>query len=353
MHTSKKVLSPAFIRKGLFIAVAISMLTLGRLLRSSTTADTWQSLLRIHPRNLLIMFSAVLLSWLTEGLRVKTIANLLGEEISFFNTLRINLASIFTGNITPLNSGTIPTQVYLLHQNGISVGKATAIVTIRLTFTSLLLAIGGPVLLLLFRGRILREVGLSWLSGIVDYLLILAFLYAVFMLFLLLKPAAGERVVQRIFRLKLSQQVLGAKAETFCQKTLAEISEFRGALGSLLRGNLPAVLFVLLLTACSWLSTLLIVPAILYGFGVNIKDKIFRLILLQFVVQFFLSFIPIPGGSGLAEIGFFSIFGKYLPKHLQALSVALWRLLSYYLNILVGGVCFLRLFSRNKEKNHL
>lgn len=159
--------------------------------------------------------------------------------------------------------------------------------------------------------------------------------------------------MQRIFRLKLSQQVLGAKAETFCQKTLAEISEFRGALGSLLRGNLPAVLFVLLLTACSWLSTLLIVPAILYGFGVNIKDKIFRLILLQFVVQFFLSFIPIPGGSGLAEIGFFSIFGKYLPKHLQALSVALWRLLSYYLNILVGGVCFLRLFSRNKEKNHL
>ena len=351
MHTSKKVLSPAFIRKGLFIAVTISLLTTGGLLRSSTTVDTWRSLLRIHPRNILIMFSAVLLSWLTEGLRVKTIAHLLGEKISFFNTLRINLASIFSGNITPLNSGTIPTQVYLLHQNGISIGKATAIVTIRLTFTSLLLAIGGPILLFLFRGRILREIGLPWLGGIVDYLLILALLYSAFMLFLLLKPNTGERFVQRLFSLKLSHRLLGAKAEIFCQKTLLEISEFRGALGRLLRGKPLAVLFVLLLTGCSWLSTLMIVPSILYGFGVNINDKIFRLMLLQFVIQFFLSFIPIPGGSGFAEIGFFSIFGKYLPKHLQALSVALWRLLSYYLNILVGGLCFLRLFNRNKEKN--
>lgn len=350
MQTSKKVLSPAFIRKGLLITVTISLFTIGGLLSTSTTTDTWHTLLRIHPRNILIMLSAVLLSWLVEGLRVKTIAHLLGEEISFFNTLRINLASIFTGNITPLNSGTIPTQVYLLHQRGISIGKATAIVTIRLTFTSLLLAIGGPILLFLFRGKILKEIGLSWLGGIVDYILILALLFSVFLLFLLLKPTKGEHVVKRLFRLKFSQKLLGTKAETFCQKTLWEIEEFRRALGRLLRGKPLAVLFVVFLTGCSWISTLLVVPAILLGFGVNINGKIFRILLLQFVIQFFLSFIPIPGGSGLAEISFFSIFARYLPKHLQALSVALWRLLSYYLNILVGGVCFFRFFSGKQEK---
>ena len=74
------------------------------------------------------------------------------------------------------------------------------------------------------------------------------------------------------------------------------------------------------------------------AFGVHVQDKIFRILLLECVIQFFLSFVPIPGGSGVAELGFFSIFAIYLPKHLQAISVTLWRLLSYHLNTLVGGL---------------
>ena len=110
------------------------------------------------------------------------------------------------------------------------------------------------------------------------------------------------------------------------------------------------VLFVFFLTFCSWLSTLLIAPVVMMAFGVDVRGKIVRILLLECVIQFFLSFVPIPGGSGVAEIGFFSIFAIYLPKHLQAISVTLWRLLSYHLNTLVGGVCFLRLFTTKQEK---
>ncbi len=350
MQTENKFLSPALIRKGLIITLIIGLFTMGGLIISSTTADTWHSLLRIHPKNILIMLGVVVLSWLVEGLRVKTIAHLLGEKISFPDTLRINLASIFSGNITPLNSGTIPTQVYLLHQQGISIGKATAIVTIRLTFTSLLLVIGGPLLLFIFRGKILEEIGLSSIAGLVGYILLLALLFSAFLVFLLLRPNKGEHLIRGLFQLKLSKKLLGSKAESFCQRTISEVKEFHTCLGIVFREKTLSVFFVLLLTVCSWISTLSVAPAVLLGFGVNINGKIFRILLLQFVIQFFLSFVPIPGGSGLAEIGFFSIFSKYLPKHLQAISVALWRLLSYYLNIFVGGVCFVRLFSGKQEK---
>ncbi len=350
MQTQKKVLSPSLIRKGLILTLSIGLITMGVLLFFSTTPETWHSLRNIRLKNILLMLGAVLLSWLVEGFRVKTIALLLGEQIAFFDILRINLASIFSGNITPLYSGTIPAQVYFFHQKGISVGKATAIVTIRLSFTSLLLAIGGPFLLFIFKGRILEEIGLSHLAGFVNYILLLALFFSGFLLFLLLRPNKGEILINKFFQLKFVNKILGSRAEPLCQKVISEAKEFHICLNTLFQEKALPVFFVIILTVFSWLATLAITPAVMLGLGVNIKGKIFRILLLQFVIQFFLSFIPIPGGSGVAEMGFFSIFSSYLPKHLQAISVTIWRLLSFYLNTFIGGFCFLRLFTGKENK---
>lgn len=347
----KKMLTPSLVRKGMIITLTIGLFTMGGLLLSSTTTATWHSLSMIHPKNICIMLGVVVLSWLVEGWRVKTIAHLLGEQISMIDTLRINLATIFSGNITPLYSGSVPTQVYLLHQKGISIGKASAIVTIRVTFTSLLIAIGGPLLLFIFRGKLLDEIGLASLAGVLNYILLGALLFAGFLLFLLFRPSKGAFFIKKFFHSKLIRKVLGTKAETLCQKILAEGEEFRASLGTLSLAKTIPVLFVVFLTLCSWVSTLLIAPAVMMAFGVNIHGKIFRILVLECVIHFLLSFVPIPGGSGVAEIGFFSLFAIYLPKHLQAISVAIWRLLSYYLNTFVGGVCFLRLFTTKQEKH--
>jgi uncharacterized protein (TIRG00374 family) len=344
------MLTPGLVRKGITITLTIGLFTMAGLLFSSTTPATWRSLTMIHPKNICIMLGVVILSWLVEGWRVKTIAYLLGEQIGFIDTLRINLATIFSGNITPLYSGSVPTQVYLLHQQGLSIGKASAIVTIRVTFTSLLVSIGGPLLLYIFRGKFLDEIGLAGLAGFLNYIILGALIFAGVLLLLLFRPAKGTFLIRRFFRLKLVQKILGTKAETLCQKLLTEGEEFRASLRTISVDKTIPVLFVVFLTFCSWISTLLIAPAVMMAFGVNIHGKFFRILLLECVIYFLLSFVPIPGGSGVAEIGFFSLFAIYLPKHLQAISVTIWRLLSYYLNTLVGGVCFLRLFMTKQEK---
>ncbi|NLM37898.1 MAG: flippase-like domain-containing protein [Firmicutes bacterium] len=348
---TKKMLTPGLIRKGMAVTFTIGFFTIVGLLYSSTTPATWRSLSMIHPKNICLMLGVVFLSWLVEGWRVKTIAYLLGEQISFLDTLRINLATIFSGNITPLYSGSVPTQVYLLHQQGISIGKASAIVTIRVTFTSLLVSIGGPFLLFLFRGKLLNEIGLAGLAGFLNYIIIAALVFAGILLFLLFRPAKGTFLIGKFFRLKPVQKILGPKAETCGQKILSEWEVFRASLSALSTKRIPLLLFVIFLSFCSWLSTLLIAPVVMMALGVNIHGKVFRILLLEYVIYFLLSFVPIPGGSGVAEIGFFSLFAIYLPKHLQAISVTIWRLLSYYLNTLVGGVCFLRLFTVKHGKH--
>ena len=145
------------------------MLTIVVLLFSSATSDTWQGLLYFKPKMIFFLFGLVLRSWLVEGTRVKLIAGTLGEKISLLDILRINLVGFFTGNITPFTSGSVPAQVYLLHRKGVSVGKATAIVTSRIVFSSLIFITGGSTLLFLFRHRLLKELGISYLSGMINF----------------------------------------------------------------------------------------------------------------------------------------------------------------------------------------
>jgi uncharacterized protein (TIRG00374 family) len=61
---------------------------------------------------------------------------------------------------------------------------------------------------------------------------------------------------------------------------------------------------------------------------------------LQTVFFFILSSVPIPGGSGVAEIGFASIFTHMVPGSLLGVYVSLWRLFTYYLMLLVGAGTF-------------
>jgi len=345
MEISNKI-SLGFLKKGLTLALTCSLLTMVLLFFYSATPDTWQGLLYFEPKMILYLFGLVLFSWLVEGTRVKLIAGTLGEKISFTDILRINLVGLFTGNITPFTSGSVPAQVYLFHRKGISVGKATAIVTSRMVFTSLIFITGGPALLYLFRYKLLEELGIEHLSGAINFFLLLLLILSFFLVLLLCRPHIGELLVKKFFRLTLVQKVFGPRTGNYCQRVIAELKEFHTCLTTVFRRRPLPLVGVILLTIFYWLIIFCIAPAVLMGFGVSVGNRIFRLILLQFIILFLVSFIPIPGGSGLAEMGLYSIFSIYLPKHLLAVSVVIWRFLSYYLTTLVGGFIFIQLLFR-------
>ena len=59
-------------------------------------------------------------------------------------------------------------------------------------------------------------------------------------------------------------------------------------------------------------------------------------------VQVFLTFIMVvpvtPGASGIAELGGAALFGILVPVSILGVVVAAWRLITYYLNLVIGGV---------------
>ena len=50
------------------------------------------------------------------------------------------------------------------------------------------------------------------------------------------------------------------------------------------------------------------------------------------------NFVPIPGGTGGLEYGYMDFFGLYAKGGLLSSSMLLWRLLTYYLGMIIGGI---------------
>ena len=49
------------------------------------------------------------------------------------------------------------------------------------------------------------------------------------------------------------------------------------------------------------------------------------------------SFVPIPGGSGGIEFGFLEFFKAFLPSGPLKSGLIIWRGITYYLGIIIGG----------------
>ena len=345
-----KTLSPQMVRKGLTLALSLSLLTIVVLMFTTSTTKTWATLFAFKPGVIILVAALLCLSWIIEGLRIQLIGRILGENFSLRSILGINLATLFSGNITPFTSGGAPTQIYLLHRSGLSLGKATAVVTLRIALSTLFFTIGGPILIFLFQQEILQQFNLlSWATPI-RILLFLALLFSVGVVFILLRPSRGNTFINWLFRQRLVRRLTGDKADAYREGLLKEMTEFHDSVQIVMRRKPIYLLGIMFYTLLYWIVFFSLAPAILLGFGLPVQRQMTRFIFLQFVLLFLLSFIPIPGGSGLAELGFYSVFALYVPKHILAIFVAIWRFISYHLSTLIGGFLFIRLIRPNKPE---
>ena len=62
------------------------------------------------------------------------------------------------------------------------------------------------------------------------------------------------------------------------------------------------------------------------------------------------SFVPIPGASGGIEYGYYKFFGNFIKGSLLKASLLIWRTISYYLPMIIGGILFNTNTKREEQK---
>lgn len=114
-------------------------------------------------------------------------------------------------------------------------------------------------------------------------------------------------------------------------------------------------LFSLYVIKASFYSALpYIVFLLLSGQSFQIETWVYAIILRE-LITYIINIIPIPGGSGAAEVIFIATFSLiFFPNDLLNSTMLIWRLFSYFINILVGFIVFLVMIHvKKKSKDDL
>jgi uncharacterized protein (TIRG00374 family) len=323
-------------KKGLGVSLTLSVAAALFVFLRSFDENTWGSLLRVKVEYLLAACGLVLVLWVLEGLRIKLLVYTLnsGKRLALWDTIQVFLLTFFFASVTPFSSGEWPAHIYALNRHGLSVGESSAVTATRALITRLIFTLTAVSLLVVFRGKLVP----TFFNRIYIYAVYVSIFTALFLFFLLWKTHILDGLLQKICSLGRVKRWLegspaGKKAYFFLNQ---EFRAFLHTARSLNRFKVGNMFLIILLSVAFWLCFFSIAPIILLGLGQPVPYL--QALIWQFVIQMIIVYVPLPGGSGVAELGLASLFAFFVSPSILGIFVVVWRLLTYYTLLLSGGL---------------
>jgi glycosyltransferase 2 family protein len=299
----------------------------------------FSSLVQFNATGALLLVPTLLTWWGLMGLRVQILASQLpgGKNITLWRGTQASLLSLFSAAVTPAASGSSVGLGWFLSRF-IDPKQATAIAVYGLVLDLVFYAWSLPLSYFILQWRKL-DLGIPLLGTLVLFGTVVAMVLA---WGLANGGKSLSRVVWQIFSLGVLKRFRRG-AFGFVQRTAKEISSLR---------QMPwwVQLQLHLINGASWIFHFAAFNVVAHALSIPNFDHIGILAAQSLVVSS--SFVvPTPGGSGYFEFALgkvFSVIG--VSKDAITPLVLVWRLLSYYLYILIGpmigGLALLRATSK-------
>ena len=320
------------LKKLFVISLMISIIVMVLVTVFTIGPDTLPILQRMEPVYLLAAVALHVGSYFIWGLRMKVMTEALGYRIGIKDATEIVIANLFAASVTPSMAGGEAVRIHMLNRNAnVPVGDASAVVIGERVLDALLLLIATPFALWVLSG--------SLISHEMDQAIIVAGLFVLLMVFVavggLLNPAFIKwlsslitRGLQRVGRFDRTEHLI-----EFIDK---ELMNFHNSLWALMKTGRQGLFFGCILTVIYWIVEFMVLPLILLG--LNQPPSIMVAMALQVFLTFIMVVPVTPGASGIAELGGAALFGILVPVSILGVVVAAWRLITYYLNLVIGGV---------------
>ena len=307
--------------KAALLATFMSLASIIVILKFTDTNVSWKMISEVQGKFLALGLFLHMLSWIFYAVRLKFLASLAGHEITFRLSLISTLASNFLAALTPSSAGGEPLRIKMLADDGMSYGSATAVAVGERLLDSIFF-VAALAIFLIF-SNFLTGFGLK----IGAFFVILLFLLLTFLWQLVSRP---ERISGFIAWLK---KKTGNRPIVYSIEK--EIWLFRDAGIQLAREALRRTPAMAVLTALIWMCDFLVPSALLVGMGADPK---FLLSITSQIILAIIAILPLtPGGSGVAELSMSYLYSMFVPPLLLGPLVILWRVSTYFSNIVVGA----------------
>lgn len=274
----------------------------------------------------------MLIFWLGETVSQNYLTRFIHGKESFGKSLKIAMIGQYYSALTPFSSGGQPFQIIYMKKNGIPVGTSTFILLIKFLVYHIVLVTISLVIMILRGGYFYqKQSGIFWLT-------LLGFAVNIFIVL-----TVGAAVINKKFVLRVGMWLTRVgkklhivkdleKAQNGVEKT---INEFQAGM-QFVRKNRWKVAACGLMTAVQLIAYYSVSYFIYRAFGFHAEEWI-TMMALQAFLYMTVAFIPLPGASVAAEGGFYLFFSEIFPSNIIFIAMILWRVITYYSNIIVGA----------------
>lgn len=259
------------------------------------------------------------------------------EDYPFIKSFSINMVNKFFSGITPLATGGEPMQVYELKQDGIRMTDGTNIVIQNYVLYQLGLVFFGLIAIIFnYSFHLFNNVEFLKLLVLVGFGIHLAMVLLLLLVSFNKKFSAwavrfGIKVLSK-FKLIKNPDKAKEKMESSCEKF------YEGA--QHIKENKREFFIKLAIRIVSFAFYYSIPFFITLAIGEKTDLTLWISIVASSYVYFSGSYVPIPGASGGMEFVFLSFFGNFMAENPLAVTMVVWRFVTYFFPTILGGVIY-------------
>jgi hypothetical protein len=114
------------------------------------------------------------------------------------------------------------------------------------------------------------------------------------------------------------------------------LEDFSEAVRTLRGGGARLAAAVTALQLIYWVAMFSLIPFILHALGW--RGPLVPIVVGQAVLQLIMPLSPLPGGAGVAEIGYLGLVGRSIPKDLTVASLVIWRIYTWVIPMALGAL---------------
>ncbi len=328
------------------LMLAVTALALVYIFRSDPQT-VFNSIINAKSLYIFFMFLCVVGSWAIEGLVLTVFTKLYKKKYKLYQGALNGMIGSFFSAITPFASGGQFAQVFTFSKQGVRPSDSSSILVMLFIVSQTVIVFYGTLAMIFgFQTTVgnMQDINLFGWTFSPVVLSIIGFIMNINALFWLFVLSYSRRLHHFILNTLIN---LGAKLhivknpERKRTELAAQIATFRIELKRLMK-NWQVLVITFVLEFGKF--TLIHIMPYLAGLALNssINGTVLDVIWADSYLSMITCFIPIPGGSGGAEVGFTLLFSKIFESEaIVSAANLLTRSISFYVTLIVGFIVFI------------
>ena len=333
--TKKKVWSLAFFLLNIFVITIVLAVQLNSEEGITSIAQIFNS--NIEFEYIIIALGCLLVANMISSLKLDIYHKKLQTRYRPLLCFKSQMMGKYYTKLTPFGIGGQPFQVYYFGKYGVKASNSLTMVSCSYVSNKLIYGLLALIMVATFKlNKLLMSQG-----NLVNIVIVLAFvsfvflaLFLTFVILMCLNKKLGHKLVAGIIKVLTKLRIVKNPSAVYLKimrPTLVFQRKMQKFFAS--KGITIAFLVMSLLEYVVEYSILFFVYSAFNGFDINVY---LQLLSISVIIELACHSIPLPGGSGLAELSFSTIFASLFDSGVLFWALIIWRFITYYSYLFAG-----------------